>query len=53
MYLIVVTIGMKLWLQRVNSKKIIKEEKVYSYFALMIKNIPKFYTLDNIRNDLE
>lgn len=52
-YLIVVTIGMKLWLQRVNSKKIIKEEKVYSYFALMIKNIPKFYTLDNVRNDLE
>lgn len=52
-YLIATTIGMKLWLQKTNSKKILKEEKVYSYFSLMLKNIPTFYQIDDIKRELE
>ena len=48
-YLIVATIGMKWWMIRLNNKKIVKEEKVFSNFSLMIKNIPKFYQLDDVR----
>lgn len=44
-YLIITTIGMKWWLLRLNSKKIVKEDKIYSEFSLMIKNIPKFYDI--------
>lgn len=29
-YLIIATIGMKWWLLRLNSKKIVKEDKIYS-----------------------
>ena len=47
-YLIVVTIGMRWWMIRLN-KKIENEESLYSNFSLMIKNIPKFYQLDDIR----
>ena len=46
-YLIIVTIGVKWWMIRLN-KKMLKEEKVYSNFSLMIKNIPKFYQLSDI-----
>lgn len=44
---------MKIWLQRVNSKQIVKEEKIYGPFSLMIKNIPQFYQISDVRKEIE
>lgn len=51
-YLIAATIGMKVWLKVVNARHIEKEEKLYSLFSLMLKNIPKYYTLDQLRKEV-
>ena len=52
LYLIIVTIGMKWFLQYVNTKKVIKEDKIYAQYSLMIKNIPLYYQIDDVKKEI-
>ena len=52
LYLILATIGMKWFLHYINAKKVVKEDKVYAQYSLMIKNIPLFYHIDDIRKEV-
>ena len=43
-YLISVTIAMKIWLQMFNRNHILKYQQIYTEYSFMLKNIPKYIT---------
>ncbi len=47
--IILMTIGIKVWLHYLNSNKVEREEKIYSRFSLILKNIPGFYNIEDLR----
>jgi hypothetical protein len=49
LYLMIATLGTKWWLMRLNYRKIVQDDKIYSQFALVIKNIPHYYQLHDVR----
>jgi len=46
--LIVATIGIKIYLQHLNADKIMLDEKLFSRFSLIIKNVPLYYQLEDL-----
>lgn len=46
------TIGIKIWLQHVNHHRISQEEKVLSRFALILKNVPRSYQIEDLRKSI-
>lgn len=43
--LVLATVGIKIFFQLVNKDKISLDEKLFSRFALVIKNVPLYYQL--------
>ena len=43
---------MKWFLQYVNTKKVVKEDKIYAQYSLMIKNIPLYYKIDDVKKEI-
>jgi hypothetical protein len=47
--LIIATIGAKIWLQHLSHNKISGNNKIFSRFALIIKNVPLYLTIEDIK----
>jgi len=50
-YIILVfgTVGVKVFLQSINKDKISLEEKLFSRFSLIIKNVPLYYQIEDLK----
>jgi hypothetical protein len=47
--LIVATIGAKIWMQHLSHNKIAGNNKIFSKFALIIKNVPLYLQIEDIK----
>ena len=47
--LIAATVGIKVLLQKVNQNKVSLDEKLFSRFALLVKNVPLYYSLEDLK----
>lgn len=47
--LVLATVGIKIFFQLVNKDKISLDEKLFSRFSLVIKNVPLYYQLDDLK----
>ena len=47
------TIGIKIFFQYINQDKISLDEKLFSRFALIIKNVPLYYQLDDLKEEIK
>ena len=51
--LVLATVGIKIFFQLVNKDKISLDEKLFSRFALVIKNVPLYYQLEDLKEELK
>ena len=50
--LVIATIGIKIFFQYINQDKISLDEKLFSRFALIIKNVPLYYQLEDLKDEI-
>lgn len=50
--LVLGTVGMKIFFQLVNKDRISLDEKLFSRFSLVIKNVPLYYQLEDLKEEL-
>lgn len=50
--LILSTVGIKIFFQLINKDRISLDEKLFSRFSLIIKNVPLYYQLDDLKEEL-
>lgn len=50
--LVLGTVGMKIFFQLINKDRISLDEKLFSRFSLVIKNVPLYYQLEDLKEEL-
>jgi hypothetical protein len=50
--LVIATVGIKIFFQMINKDKISLDEKLFSRFSLIIKNVPLYYQLEDLKEEI-
>ena len=50
--LVLSTVGIKIFFQLINKDRISLDEKLFSRFSLVIKNVPLYYQLEDLKEEL-